>query len=462
MKALLFVTTAIFWPLSVFAQNAGPISRSPSISNLATVQLLNGWTPVFGVADSSNGTPATGGTGNSLGDVLTLNDGCSTHATVAVAGVSAGAVTSYNITGKGACFILPANPVSVLSTTGSGSGVTFTLTWAPFANSILPGSLTQNTGSTFLGGAIPASNFQGTESVFIGDYSGGNTTVGNFSVALGHRALGSGSGTCSGIAVNNVGSTVVGTDALRNGCGISYTTAIGVSALKSYVGNNTSNHSGFGTTAVGESAMYSWNGQIDFTWNTAIGAGACSGVIGSSAWYNGTCLGQNTGNALTTAHNFIEIGAGANGVIGATNFASGSNVILVGSGKAAVDTPAANTTNFVNIENAYIASTALPSYVSGFGTNAGAPGSAGSNGSKHFFFNVGTGGTASSGVFAFASAAPNGWYCTGRDKTNPASYIEDFTATSSTQVTVQNYSRTTGLTTPWTSGDQLEISCEGF
>lgn len=85
----------------------------------------------FGIRDDSSATPAAGGSGYVVGDQLTLNDGCATHGVLAVATVSTGAVTAYNIVNRGSCASVPANPVGVLSTTGTGSGATFTLNYGP-------------------------------------------------------------------------------------------------------------------------------------------------------------------------------------------------------------------------------------------------------------------------------------------------------------------------------------------
>ena len=91
---------------------------------------INGWTVAVSVAPGSD-TPAAGGTGNAVHDVLTLNDGCATHAQVIVTSVTSGAVTGYSVKNAGSCATAPTNPVAVSSTTGSGSGATFTLAWRP-------------------------------------------------------------------------------------------------------------------------------------------------------------------------------------------------------------------------------------------------------------------------------------------------------------------------------------------
>jgi len=326
------------------AQPWGPITPSLNVR-----PIFNGWTPTFGVSDSSNGTPAAAGTGNAVGDVLTLNDGCATHAKVTVSSVTSSGVTGYNITTRGSCLIVPSNPVSVASTTGAGSGATFTLAWGPIVAGLNYGTLVNNRGNMFLTGCPTANTFSGTESNFLGYCAGGATTAGDFILAIGHNALGIGGG-CTG-AVVNTSATALGTDSLRNGCGITNTVSVGTSALYKYAGSNASTHAGWGTTAVGTQAMYYWNGG-DFPWNTALGDLACGGASsGSVTFSNGTCVGTNTGKLLSTASNFLILAGGGNGNVGSTTFASGSGVILVGSGAQVVDTPAAGTTNYINLEN---------------------------------------------------------------------------------------------------------------
>jgi hypothetical protein len=326
------------------------------------------------------------------------------------------------------------------------------------------GTLSGYNGNLFLGSEQNAANFTGTESVFIGDRTGGNVGSGSFNWAAGHNAFGIGGG-CTGIYMNS--GTVTGTDTLRNACGgggAAGFDAYGAGALKTYNQAGTSGNNYLaGTATFGANSLFYWNGAVSSPYNTVFGNDGCAGESTGTVNFTGvTCLGARGGKHLTTATNSILINGGTNPLFapGATTFASGSGVILVASGAYAVDTPAAGTTDFINIDNTIIAvSHLLASWVSGFGTSAGGASGSGSN---YELFNVGTGGTASSGVFSFPNAAPNGWQCTGRDKTHPELYLEDFSSTSTTTVTVTNYSRTTGAVTPWTSGDQLQISCVGF
>ena len=73
---------------------------------------------------------ASGGTGYAVADTISLDNGI--HLAVATIG-AAGAITAVTVTGEGsipANEAPPANPVAQYSTSGAGTGATFTLTWA--------------------------------------------------------------------------------------------------------------------------------------------------------------------------------------------------------------------------------------------------------------------------------------------------------------------------------------------
>lgn len=72
---------------------------------------------------------AAGGTGYVVGDVLTLTGGTSTTTTqLTVTAVSGGVITAVSISRPGRYTVAPGNPVS--STGGTGTGATFTMTYA--------------------------------------------------------------------------------------------------------------------------------------------------------------------------------------------------------------------------------------------------------------------------------------------------------------------------------------------
>jgi len=294
----------------------------------------------YGISPLSTATPATGGTGNAQGDVLTLADGCSTHATLSVSSVSSGAVTGFVITNPGICQNPPSNPVSVTSSTGSGSGATFTLSWAPIASSVITGSLTQNSANLFIGNGTPYSAFTGSETILIGTNAGANATgASSFDTVIGPYACGGASGT-PGVLNNSV---CIGGNAGKSMGGGSGITVIGSGAF--YTASQAASQTA-AYVAVGDSSMYYENSNVTPNNSVALGSSSCKGAASGASFRQLTCLGASTGAALSTAFTSTIIGYN----VGNTTFASGSGVILIGSGAETVDTPSANTSNYINLE----------------------------------------------------------------------------------------------------------------
>jgi len=100
----------------------------------------------------------------------------------------------------------------------------------------------------------------------------------------------------------------------------------------------------------------------------------------------------------------------------------------------------------------------IPTISSGFGTS---PSVTAGGVTTAFRLNVGTGGTASTGVIAMPTA-PTGWNCYFADVTTPASFVTYMTASTTATVSVTNYSRTTGLAIVWTASDILACTCFPF
>ena len=96
---------------------------------------------------------ASGGTGYTVGDVLTFSGGTfTTAATVTVSTVSTGVITAITISNNGAYSVLPSNPISV--TGGTGTGATFNGTWgvASLAISVAGSGYVEQPTVTFSGG----------------------------------------------------------------------------------------------------------------------------------------------------------------------------------------------------------------------------------------------------------------------------------------------------------------------
>jgi hypothetical protein len=107
--------------------------------------------------------------------------------------------------------------------------------------------------------------------------------------------------------------------------------------------------------------------------------------------------------------------------------------------------------------NNLLASNAAPTISSGFGVS---PSITVNNGTAAFRINVGTGGTASSGVIGLPTAT-NGWNCFAGDVTTPGSNNTRQSATTATTATLTNYG-TSGTTSPWPASDVLSVSCFAY
>lgn len=103
---------------------------------------------------------------------------------------------------------------------------------------------------------------------------------------------------------------------------------------------------------------------------------------------------------------------------------------------------------------------ATPSVSSGFGTGPSTPNN---NSASSFTVNVGTGGTANSGVIGFSSAAIHGWACTCTDTTTRSSNVAQClsTPTSTTSVTLRQYD-TTMAAHAWVASDILSVQCSSY
>ena len=111
----------------------------------------------------------------------------------------------------------------------------------------------------------------------------------------------------------------------------------------------------------------------------------------------------------------------------------------------------------IGSERVLFSSTA-PTISSGFGTT---PSIVASNGTAAFTINVGTGGTASSGVVGLPTAT-TGWSCEAQDQTTPGVNATKQTANTTTSVTLTNYNTTTGVAAAWTASDILYVNCVAF
>jgi uncharacterized protein len=147
-----------------FTVTAGSYTVCPAAITLGAPTMSNGVQAVAYPTLAVQGTPTvgTGGTGNAVNDVLTLSNGVQ----VKVLTVSSGAVATVSLVNAGAVNAgqtAPTNPVAVTSTTGSGTGATFSLTWGLGQPTIQTGGQGYNAaptatlvGGTGTGGSVQA------------------------------------------------------------------------------------------------------------------------------------------------------------------------------------------------------------------------------------------------------------------------------------------------------------------
>ncbi len=109
-----------------------------------------------------------------------------------------------------------------------------------------------------------------------------------------------------------------------------------------------------------------------------------------------------------------------------------------------------------------VMSSTAPTISSGFGTSPTVPTN---NGTAAFTINVGTGGSATSGVITMP-AATTGWACSVENQTavlgNVANARTMQIGSTTTTVTVENQTVSTGAALAWTASDVLVLSCHGY
>lgn len=211
-----------------------------------------------------------------------------------------------------------------------------------------------------------------------------------------------------------------------------------------------------------------------FTWDSTnhilqVGTGSSTSsglIIGSASYVSGTtgygylwatnAAASSTNYALRSNGTFSIL----NGSTGA-QLSVGNSVVLSATSTGAAVTGKVSATTTYGYTNIFSSATA-PTISSGFGTT---PSIAANNGTPAFTVNVGTGGTASSGVIGMPTAT-TGWNCSVTNRTavaaNRANQWTVQTATTTTSVTVQNQTISTGAALAWTASDVLALICFAY
>jgi hypothetical protein len=191
----------------------------------------------------------------------------------------------------------------------------------------------------------------------------------------------------------------------------------------------------------------------------------------------GTCVVKYDAGAIYTQNNVIFglgtstiIQGNTNGKLLIENNAANAGVLLdfatdsilkVQSRAAGNATVNVNTvqTNQLALSNA-ISANVNPAISSGFGTSPSVPAK---NGTAAFSINVGTGGTATSGVINLNLTAANGWSIKCEDITTQSTtvFITKQIANTTTTATIANYN-TAGAQAAWVASDILNCMATAF
>lgn len=214
------------------------------------------------------------------------------------------------------------------------------------------------------------------------------------------------------------------------------------------------------------SGATSWASSAALTANVLVkggGAGAApaNSLItdnGTTATYTGT--GGYSAPILVST---VAIGTAPLTVTSTTNVPNLNASTLSGATFAApgaIGSTTPSTGKFTTLtETNLLISNAAPTISSGFGSS---PSIASNNGTAAFTIDVGTGGTASSGVIGLPTAA-TGWNCFAADITTQSSavFITKQTASTTTSATLIQYN-TAASATAWAASDILHVSCFAY
>jgi hypothetical protein len=238
-----------------------------------------------------------------------------------------------------------------------------------------------------------------------------------------------GVGNAANVPFSGITSGTNTTAAMVLGTGSSFTDSIAGAASTSAMTFTGLPFAGTGTTSF--PLLYFNGGTAPTTWTTF-----------------GTYLGFNTANGFFG--NVIDIHQ--NG--GASTFALNGGGFITSVGVIQANQGFANTA----LQHIFVSGTA-PTIASGFGTTPSIPNN---NGTAAFTVNVGTGGAASSGVITMPAAAV-GWACHVTPNGAPQAAAVTYSApTSTTSITLTNYTATTGVALAWTASTVLQVLCDAY
>jgi hypothetical protein len=263
-------------------------------------------------------------------------------------------INTFQVQTPGRYSTLPANIAAVAqgSTTGSGTGATFPLTFGPIAADVPFGASSASVSNVNLvrfGQGALSSNTTGVENTGVGWGALQNNTTGGFNTAFGLAALFSsvtpgnnsafGADACKFyLGTNGQSISCFGASAGKNWVLGGGNTFVGNQAAANATGNDGPSNS---NTCVGDSCMLGSSSTVtQVARNSAFGSGSLS-VIASSGKDN-TTLGANSGNKITSGQNNSIFGSG----VASTTLATGTNNLILGT-NSSCDTAAGSTANTI-------------------------------------------------------------------------------------------------------------------
>lgn len=346
--------------------------------------------------------------------------------------ISSPCITSGTIQGA----TITNSPIS--GSTGTFTGLTVTGALASSSVAITGGTID----NTIIGSITPANGYFTTiitaGGLFQGAWAGAFTdgivtdyTTGNGRISVGANDL---------LTIYNGG--IANTPLAQFGTGVGGTSQYAVST--SYVGSIAATNAIVGFFSQPQSAAAAFTaGSVYGFYAAPIAKGAGSTITNA--------IGINVADQTVGTNNygfFSNVSAGAS-KWGFYNAGNANNQM----GTGTTYFGATGSMAFTNI----LASGVAPTISSGFGAT---PSVANSNGTAAFRVNVGTGGTASSGVIGLPTAT-NGWNCFASDVTTPATNLTRQSASTTTTVTLTNYNNA-GAATAWPASDILAVSCFAY
>lgn len=398
--------------------------QSHATGDLAFSNSGGGATTLAGASSASNFTatfPAATDTVVELTQTQTL-----TNKSLAGTEVNSGLVgVTYG--GTGANLSATGGTGQVLQQTTSGGAVTVGQLAATSLTGILP---------VANGGAgVSLASTGGTSQVLQQTSSGGNISVGQLAAS----ALSNG--------VTGSGAVVLATSPT-----VSALTISGISGSTQCVQANSS-----GVLSGTGSACGSGGGGVTTTGTPT--SGELTTFSGSNTITNGNLTGDcTTAGTLTTS--CTKTGGVSFGPLATAADLSSPGPIGSGTPAQGFFTQLVFTTTFNQIgENSPLCSATAPTISSGFGTSASV---VQQNGTCAFEVNVGTGGTATSGVIGLPTAL-HGWVCQATDITTNSItvFITKQTASSTTSCTVGNFSDVAAASA-WSASDKLYVLAMSF